>query len=423
MKLKLLLILVLLNYSSVFSQEDKTVTLMVSAQGQTISEAKQNALRDAIEQAFGAFISSNTEILNDELVKDEIVSVSNGNIQDYDVISELELPEGGYATTLKATVSVTKLTSFVESKGGIVEFKGGLFASNILIQELYEKNETEAISNIVTLLKEISKKSFDHSIKVEEPFADNNEWIIPITVDVFVNNNFFIITNLLEQTLRSLSLSEAEVENYKKLNKKVYPITLATTKKRKGMGIYYLRMNESRIKIQNIIFFLKNAIIDFKINNGLFKKRLTDYNVKKPKVFPDPHSGRYEVINAIKIYDSFKVIAKRFGNDIMGKSLFESLSSNQYLPELMYRKQYEIDDIYCSNTRTGPGVGYKQFRLFYNFKPLKKIMFSNHNNNFYGLVISFADVNLNTPIIKFNFSERMSINQIKQISTYEIIKN
>ena len=46
-----------------FAQEDKTVTLTVSGQGQTQDEAKQNALRNAIEQAFGTFISSNTEIL------------------------------------------------------------------------------------------------------------------------------------------------------------------------------------------------------------------------------------------------------------------------------------------------------------------------------------------------------------------------
>ena len=72
MKLKFLTLIALLNFSLVFSQNDKTITLTVSAQGQTISEAKQNALRDAIEQAFGTFISSNTEILNDELLKDEI---------------------------------------------------------------------------------------------------------------------------------------------------------------------------------------------------------------------------------------------------------------------------------------------------------------------------------------------------------------
>ena len=137
---QLILIMSLALSINAYSQDDKTVTLIVSGQGQIQDEAKQNALRNAIEQAFGTFISSNTEILNDELVKDEIVSVSNGNIQKFEIISEVQTPDGGYATALKATVSVTKLTSFVESKGVVVEFKGGLFASHILIQELNEKN-------------------------------------------------------------------------------------------------------------------------------------------------------------------------------------------------------------------------------------------------------------------------------------------
>ena len=118
---KITSLLMILFFSLIINaQEDKTVTLTVSAQGQTQDEAKQNALRNAIEQAFGTFISSNTEILNDELVKDKIVSVSSGNIQNFEVISEVQISDGGYATTLKATVSVTKLTSFVESKGVVV---------------------------------------------------------------------------------------------------------------------------------------------------------------------------------------------------------------------------------------------------------------------------------------------------------------
>ena len=60
---------------------DKTVMLTVTGQGKTIDEARTNALRSAIEQAFGTFISSNTTIMDDKLVKDEIVSVTNGNIQ------------------------------------------------------------------------------------------------------------------------------------------------------------------------------------------------------------------------------------------------------------------------------------------------------------------------------------------------------
>ena len=72
---KIIFILALALSINAYAQDNKTVTLVVSGQGKTQDEAKQNALRSAIEQAFGTFISSKTEILNDELVKDEIVSV------------------------------------------------------------------------------------------------------------------------------------------------------------------------------------------------------------------------------------------------------------------------------------------------------------------------------------------------------------
>jgi len=110
MKNIILLFFIICQVSNAFSQEDKTVTLVVSGQGVTQEEARQKALRGAIEQAFGTFISSKTEILNDNLVKDEIVSVANGNIQKFEIISEVQIPSGNYATSLRATVSITKLT-------------------------------------------------------------------------------------------------------------------------------------------------------------------------------------------------------------------------------------------------------------------------------------------------------------------------
>jgi hypothetical protein len=48
-----------------FAQEaDKTVSITVSGSGKTQDEAKQSAFRSAIVQAFDAFQSSKTEILN-----------------------------------------------------------------------------------------------------------------------------------------------------------------------------------------------------------------------------------------------------------------------------------------------------------------------------------------------------------------------
>jgi hypothetical protein len=115
-RLLVLLIISFLYYSGFSQESDKSVVLTVTGQGNTIDIARTKALRSAIEQAFGAFISSKTEILNDSLLKDEIISVANGNIQKYEIIDEALLPNNNQSTTLKATVSIGKLTTFVNQK-------------------------------------------------------------------------------------------------------------------------------------------------------------------------------------------------------------------------------------------------------------------------------------------------------------------
>ena len=171
---------------------DKSVTLTVSGTGKTIEEVKNNALRSAIEQAFGAFITSKTEILNDNLIKEEIVSVTNGNIQKYDVISQVEIPNNGYAMTLNATVSISKLTSFAQSKGVSIEVKGGLFAANIIQQELNEKAELISLQNILNTSNELLKKTFDYSIETKgNPTLNKGNYDIPLKITVKLNKNFY----------------------------------------------------------------------------------------------------------------------------------------------------------------------------------------------------------------------------------------
>jgi hypothetical protein len=223
---KLLILLTLAFTINVNAQDDKTVTLVVSGQGKTQDEARQKALRSAIEQAFGTFISSKTEILNDNLVKDEIVSVSNGNIQKYDVISAVQIPDGGYATTLKATVSVSKLTSFCESKGISIEFKGSLLALNLEQQNLNEKNELKSLISMNKICKDILNKSFNYKIYANEPIMEKDNISLKLEIEAKFNSNIELMNNYLLNTIKNLSMSESEIEAYKKLGKPIYKIAI-----------------------------------------------------------------------------------------------------------------------------------------------------------------------------------------------------
>ena len=229
-----------------FAQDaDKTVTITVSGSGKTQDDAKQSALKSAIEQAFGAFISTKTEMLNDQVVADQMTSVSNGNIKSYSLLNESQLPDGSWGVTLKALVSVSKLTSFVEAQGIAIEIKGGMFALNIKQQLLNEQGEIKALSEMVGLLHEPMQISFDYAIKSSDPKsldAESKNWEIPLVVTATTNKNIDFCANYCIKTLAALSLSSEEVTSYQSLNKAVFTVVINY----KGLTkTFYLRKKES----------------------------------------------------------------------------------------------------------------------------------------------------------------------------------
>jgi hypothetical protein len=245
---KLLIVTGLFVFANQFAfaqEENKTVTITVSGSGKTQYDAKQSAFRSAIEQAFGTFISSKTEILNDKVVSDQIASVANGNIQSFSVLNESQLPDGSWGVTIKTLVSISKLTSFVEAKGVAIEIKGGMFALNIKQQSLNELGEVKAVSEMVGLLHEPMQISFDYLIKSKEPKsldADNKNWEIPLVVTALANKNMDFCANYCFKTLSALSLSAEEVKSYQSLNKTVFPVVINY----KGVSKnFYLRKQSS----------------------------------------------------------------------------------------------------------------------------------------------------------------------------------
>jgi hypothetical protein len=291
---KLIIIALLLQISVItYAQDDKTVTLVVSGSGKTLEDAKQSALRGATEQAFGAFISTKTEMFNDQLVADQMASVSSGNIKSYEVLNESQLPNGSWGVTLKAIVSVSKLTSFVESKGIEIEFKGALFVINIKQQLLNEQAEIKAVSELVGLLHEPMQISFDYTIKSGEPKSldlESENWEIPLEVSAKANKNMDFCANYCVKTLSALSLSAEDISSYKSLNKPVFIVNInykGTTKKiylRKDTSIYVLKKYLSNWEFYTRLFTVKSEMGESN-GNGVgkiheFRSKLNNNNME-----------------------------------------------------------------------------------------------------------------------------------------------
>lgn len=154
------------------SSDKDEISLTVTSDGLTKDDAIKNALRTAIEQAYGAFVSANTTILNDELVRDEIVTVSNGSIKEYKILSEYEKADGsGYSVTANATVSLPHLITYAKNHGSECEFAGNTFGMEMKLFNLQKENELKAIYNLIPTVRNLCRTSMKWTMKVDEPYV------------------------------------------------------------------------------------------------------------------------------------------------------------------------------------------------------------------------------------------------------------
>ena len=399
---KIITLLLLIFFNFILAAQN-TTTLVVSGQGSTQLEAQHNALRSAIEQASGAFISSNTEILNDEVIKDEIISITNGNIQEFKIISEIKIPNGEYAVTLKATVSLQKLVSFINNNGGKAELNGGLFAANVKQQILNEENEVKTIRNMCNVLDKIASRMFTYKINLGEPISvkgDNSLWEIKMQVKVGFNDNSSTYAKYMFETIDGLKMTNEEISSYLKLNKNVFPVTITLGRKRPAendvFAIYRfeeilernamemqhdtssnlfarflngaysgnaLRSNESVNLIINQLLRIKEQLLDFEINNEIKTLKGDEY---------------YEVKDA-KHY-SFMLVRNGYSSltQLAHGTLFELEKETINTPKVMYKY----------NGRLGKRL-YKELPEKYN-------SFFNSSSEFW---ITYEVIDLNKSII------------------------
>ena len=166
MRYYLLIFLVLIAFNS-NSQEVNEVSVIGNGFGSNENEAISSALRNSIEKAVGVFIVSSSEVVNDELVKDQINSVATGNILDYSVISMLK--DGtGFKATVSANISPDKLVISLNNQvGSKFEVKGNVYAQNAIKEKFYQEQEPLIIKSLMDQYANVP--FFDISVHMAEP--------------------------------------------------------------------------------------------------------------------------------------------------------------------------------------------------------------------------------------------------------------
>lgn len=257
------------------AQNNPDVTLTVLGTGVNKEEAVTNALRSAIEQAYGVFVSSDLTILNDEVVRNEIATISKGNIKSYKELSVSLLPNNNYSVTLSAVVSTDKLINYAKANNFRIEFAGGVFGQRLKILELNEKNEKIAIDNMVHQLNLIIPHMFYFKVdSLETPRADrHSNYYIPARLRIYANDYNVEFNNVFFGTLKSLSLTENERHEYEQMNRKYYEYNF-------GSEIQKIYLRNDSDKVFDIIFSkLNSAAMDVNMIANLSDGTVMNANI------------------------------------------------------------------------------------------------------------------------------------------------
>ena len=204
------------------------VEIVCVGDGKTLDEAVKMALRSGLEQTYGTFVSANTTILNDDLIKDEIVSLSTGNGRGYEVVSQNQSSDGTWNAVVKAVFSTGKLVSYVKSKGGSTELAGGTFAVYAKMEEMNEAAEVKTINNLSTQINSIIPLVYDYEVIAENPQIVNDwprgkYYEVRGTIKCKLNNNASRIEDVFTNTLESVSLTSKEIIERYNAGLPVYP--------------------------------------------------------------------------------------------------------------------------------------------------------------------------------------------------------
>ena len=308
-------------------------TTIIEGQGKSCQEARNDALRNAVNKAAGSVIYSKTEIANDALISDEITMLTSGNILHYDEVKPCSVINGNMMTvTLKVNVSQTELKKFIEGKGKSVSISGELLKQKLEQEVASTKAELDIVKSLLMQLEIFTNDPFDYEISIGQVTIKDGKYCdLPADITIKTNINFYnaylkltneiekIAINSIDQSFRTLTLKQSN-----------YPITINST-------TYYLRNKQSCNLIDNFYKRFIPKMDDYKIVDDCLKELYLNNNGKQTLLkvnlfFPQPGyiakkvSGNFTAtieevgsLNRINIFASHKLLEYKNGRSLSGE--------------------------------------------------------------------------------------------------------
>lgn len=172
------------------TQDQGTQLVAAEGVGTTADEALRDAFRDAVRQVVGMFVDAQTQVKNDELIDDRVLTYSDGYVKTYRKVSESS--RGGLARIkISALVKQKGLLEKLQSENITVKNVDG---KGLFAEAITKMDATKDAGDLLTASLEgfpISALSADVTKPVRNVKTTGNQATIEIEIDVKVNDNAY----------------------------------------------------------------------------------------------------------------------------------------------------------------------------------------------------------------------------------------
>lgn len=170
------------------SDNKRVYYIEVAGLGDTAEQARSNGFRLAVEQALGTLISSETEVANGRIVRDEIISYAAGFVDRFEITSTKLTTKGQTEVVMKVWVARSALADRLLNRS---ERSGEVDGARASVQ-LQTLNQERATGDALLqqVLNDFPRRAFDIDLKPTDILRQNRSALIDINFKLSWNRDY-----------------------------------------------------------------------------------------------------------------------------------------------------------------------------------------------------------------------------------------
>ena len=175
-------------------------------------DALQKALQNAVEQAAGAYVSSVTEIIDDEIVRDELLSLSHGFIKEHRKLSESKFDDE-YKVVVAAVIVEKQMIKSLEASGVKVTYRTSGMVSDLMAWDKMKEDEYQMAKALFDV-HEMKNYGiiWDYRLYMGDARRAGTNYSVKGNLVVTTNPNYSIEFYNLKRILSELALETEEMK-------------------------------------------------------------------------------------------------------------------------------------------------------------------------------------------------------------------